>query len=137
MINWKKVAYNDELAEFERTARAFTTADNDIKTNVATLKLKYKTAKLKTLSLSDWKRLRNTDSYMTETIESAQKSIKRNGEPRNLISIINEFITGSVRAPIALQLSDKSLYLVAGNTRLMVARFLDIKPRIVVVETDW
>lgn len=136
-INWKRVAYNDEAEEFERTTEEFTTEAANYKSNLKLLQNGYRNAKLKSLSIYGWKKLQNSDSYSTTTIEDVQKAIKKNGEPRNMLSIINEFLTGSVRAPIVIRLGDGSLYLVAGNTRLMVARMLEIMPKVVIIETDW
>lgn len=136
-INWKRVSYVDEAEEFERTTKEFTPDSTNFKTNLKSLQIKYKTAKLKSLSSADWKKLQNTDSYLTTTIEDAQKAIKQNGEPRNILTIINEFLSGSVRSPIAIRLGDGSLYLIAGNTRLMVARMLEIMPKMIIIETDW
>lgn len=136
-INWKRVPYNEESEEFERTVEEFTPDSANFKTNLKFLQIGYKTARLKSLSDSDWKKLQNSDSYLTTTIEAAQKALKKNGEPRNLLSIINEFVSGAVRAPITIRLGNNSLYLIAGNTRLMAARMLNIVPKIIVIETDW
>ena len=136
-INWKRVAYNDEAEEFERTAEEFTQDKAELKTNIKFLQTGYKIAKVKSLSDSDWKKMQNTDSYSTKTLESVQKAIKKNGEPRNITTIINEFMSSAVRIPICIKLGDGVLYLVAGNTRLMVARMLDILPKVVIINTDW
>lgn len=136
-INWKRVPYTDEKEEFERTAENFTEDRAQLKTNTKLLQTNYKTAKLGALSDSDWKKMKNTDSYYTKTVEDIQKAIKKNGEPRNITSVINEFTSGGVRAPIVIRLSDNTMYLVAGNTRLMIAKMLGITPKIVIINTDW
>lgn len=132
-INWKKVPYNDEKEEFERTVKNFS-EKADEKENNAFLKKAYMSAKLVSLNDRDWKNMENTDSWNVGTFENMQKIIKGN---RNITVIINEFFSNSVRAPITIRLGEGQLYLVGGNTRLMAASILDVTPKIVIIETDW
>jgi hypothetical protein len=132
-ISWKKVPYIDEKEEFERTVKNFS-EKVDEKENNTFLKKAYTTSKLISLNDRDWKNMENTDSWNVGTFENIQKIIKGD---RNITVIINEFFSNSVRAPIAIRLGEGQLYLVGGNTRLMAASVLGVKPKIVVVETDW
>ena len=50
---------------------------------------------------------------------------------------IKQFESGKVSAPIALKLENDDLYLVAGNTRLMMCKARKVQPSIVIVNTDW
>jgi hypothetical protein len=106
------------------------------------LRAAYRNGKLQTLTDSKWRDLDNTDSWKTDTLEKIQKAIKSNARSsgkRSIENVLKEFLTGSVRAPIVLSFNNgKNMSLIAGNTRLMVARMLGIKPDVVVVDlNDW
>jgi hypothetical protein len=133
-ITWVKVSFADEKEEFLRTVNEF--SDSKQKTeNFKLLESKYKIAKIVSLNNRDWSKMQNTDSWETDTLDKIQKAVK--STPRSIESVINEFFSSKVRSPIALKLGDGSLYLIAGNTRLMVAKMLEVKPKIVIIETDW
>lgn len=133
-INWTRTSFSDEKEEFLRTAKFFSDAKQKNE-NFKILETNYKTAKLLPLNDRDWSKMQNTDSWDTDTLEKIQKVVKK--VPRSVESVINEFFSGKVRSPIALRLGDGTLYLVAGNTRLMVAKMLEVKPKLMIVETDW
>lgn len=133
-INWTRTSFADEKEEFLRTAEFFSDAKQKNE-NYKILEKNYKTAKLLPLNDRDWSKMQNTDSWDTDTLEKIQKVVKK--VPRRVETVINEFFSGRVRSPIALRLGDGILYLVAGNTRLMIAKMLEVKPKVMIVETDW
>lgn len=133
-INWTRTSFSDEKEEFLRTAKFFSNTKQKNE-NFKILETNYKTAKLLPLNDRDWSKMQNTDSWDTNTIEKIQKVVKK--VPRSVEAVINEFFSGKVRTPIALRLGDGTLYLVAGNTRLMVAKMLEVKPKLMIVDTDW
>ena len=83
-----------------------------------------------------WRRLDNTDSWATKTPDDVEMAIVRNRAPRDVSKIIDEYNTGKVRAPIILKYG-RQYTLIAGNTRLMVARVSNVIPKVVIVDTDW
>jgi hypothetical protein len=144
MVKWKKVSYTDELGEFERINEDFSygATSKEKRSNLDMLRAAYRNGKLQTLTDSKWRDLDNTDSWKTDTLEKIQKAIKSNARSsgkRSIENVLKEFLTGSVRAPIVLSFNNgKNMSLIAGNTRLMVARMLGIKPDVVVVDlNDW
>lgn len=137
IIDWEKDEFSAEQEEFERTIREFDSSRKRFLTNLAYLKEQYKTASVIELSNEDWKAMQNTDSWETTTRKKIQLAINANNESRDLTRVFNQFAAGKVKAPIAIRLEDNTLYLVAGNTRLMIARVLKVRPKIVIVNTDW
>ena len=84
--------------------------------------------------------MENTDSYDTDTMEKVDAAIQRNkakSGARDSKKVLKEFESGKVRCPIVLMMEDGSTVLIAGNTRLMVARRLQVVPKIVLLKSDW
>lgn len=136
-IVWEKDDFSVEQEEFERTIREFDSSRKRFLTHLAYLKEKYYAAPVTELSKEDWKAMQNTDSWDTTTRKKIQMAMDANNEVRDLTRVSNQFAAGRLKAPIAIRLADNSLYLVAGNTRLMMARVLKVSPKIVIVPTDW
>lgn len=133
---YRKVSFTDESEEFLRTATEMS-PEEDIQVNFEFLKTMYQQALIKELDYEHWSTMENTDSWETDTIFKIQMAIKNNNEPRSISTIIHEFMTGTVRCPIVLEKEDGTYYLIAGNTRLMVAKYLKLTPKVVVIKTDW
>lgn len=120
--NWIKPVVSTERGEFERTANSF--GLNTVDMMVAADK-----GQLIDWPFSAWNTLENTDSFETGT-ETAADSLARS-YGRDTTSIKHAFRTGGdLPAPIIWQRLDGSYYLVAGNTRLMIARALDRRPKV-------
>jgi hypothetical protein len=113
----------------------------DVEENVRFLQKGYQSAKVQRLSDQEWSKMQNTESWKITTVEKmipAVKKVKNNLLTNDVLGeIFTEFATQKVRAPIAIRLADKSLYLVSGNIRLMAARVLGFQPSIVIVNTPW
>ncbi len=141
MINYKKTKFENEMDEFDRVVSQFsngTDADWDYK--MFQIKQIYATAGVSLISTSIWQRLENTDSYHTDTREKIMKAIKSNSASsgkRDIDSVIKEYESNSVRAPIILSYGVGKYTLVAGNTRLMVAKMMGINPKVLILKTSW
>ena len=157
-IKYTKVPYEEEKEEFERYVKRVSKNKDKkeeadaIEKNTETIKNAYKKAKLTLLKNDMWKKLENTDSWKTTDEEKIEKAVARNERSsgrRNIEKVIEEFLSGKVRAPIVMSYNRKNgVYknhtLIGGNTRLMVARALGElspeyrQPEVVLVKLpDW
>ena len=95
-----------------------------------------------------WRNLQNTSSWEVKTVDSIFRNLRRDGVRRNISRIANQFIgegmingfNGRVECPIILHSPDQTgneYQLVAGNTRLSMARALNQTPEVIILETDW
>lgn len=129
MINWKKPDLQEEIEEIERTA-----VDLDIDAS----KLFEDAKKGKIIDLSDdiWSKLDNTDSWDIKSIEDAR--VLADEYDKDIESLIRGFESGkaSIPTPIVLKRQEGGYYLIAGNTRLMVARAFGMIPKIYLVEDN-
>ena len=141
MISWKKVPFQDELTEFKRVVVQFSDIISDRTKNLNELKNLYAKSHPMILKHSTWKILKNTDSFNIKTLNDVSKAIIRNEATRGsrqIDPIIKEFLNQSSRCPIILSHGDKDFTLIAGNTRLMIAKALEIDPvKVIIMETDW
>ena len=129
MINWKKPDLEEEIEEIERTA---------IVLDIDASKLFEDAKKGKIIDLSDdiWSKLDNTDSWDIKSIEDAR--VLADEYDKDIESLIRGFESGkaSMPAPIILKRQEGGYYLIAGNTRLMVARAFGMIPKILLVEDN-
>lgn len=137
MILWKKDPFSNEVDEFKRITAQYTSNKKDLAKNLRYLQTQYNKAKKVSLIDRDWKKLENTDSFETNTLDEVYSAMERNKAPRDIERILRQYVSGNVSCPIVIKFEDNRLELVGGNTRLMIARVLQIKPKIVLVETDW
>ena len=143
-INWKKTSFDDELSEFKRTTEEYTPEQGSarkkaIESNLQYLKQQYNKSNPIMLTDQIWKSLGNTDSWGIKNLSDVNDRILKNSKTsgmRDATSVVMEYMSGSVRAPIVLQTGDGYI-LIAGNTRLMVAKALGISPKCVIIKTDW
>jgi len=160
-IKYIKVRYEKEKGEFERYVESVSKGIKEkklkaalIKQNIEAIKNAYKKAKLTPLTNDIWQNLENTDSWGTTTEQKVKNAIARNKKTgsgfRNIDNVVDEFLSGKVRAPIVVAYNrENGIYkkhiLIGGNTRLMVARALGAEgvgiigqPVVVLVELpDW
>jgi len=79
--------------------------------------------------------MENTDSYDVSTMEDAVELAER--YKRDWRSIKNAYETrGTLPAPIVIMKPNGALYLVGGNTRLIVARAHNTMPEIFLAQID-
>jgi len=151
-IKYTKVSYEDEEGEFERYVKRVSKNKDKkkeadaIEKNTEAIKNAYKKAKLTLLKNDMWKKLENTDSWNTTDEKEIDDAVARNERTgsgtRNIENVVNEFLSGKVRAPIVVSYNqNKNYILIGGNTRLMVARALGDavgQPVVVLVKLpDW
>lgn len=91
-------------------------------------------AKLVTLSKTIWSNLENTDSYEIESGDmSAVKKLAKLYE-KDYASTIKKIKNGdAIEASIIMHKPDGKYTLVAGNTRLMIFKAMNITPKVVIV----
>jgi hypothetical protein len=113
---WARPSLSTEIEELQRTANELGIAD---------IIDRFHRGKLVSLNDRDWEQMRNTDSWGTVSVGDARALGAVYG--RDVARLIDGLSRGApVPAPIVL--GGDSRYLVAGNTRLMVARALGIRP---------
>lgn len=86
--------------------------------------------KLELLDDTTWKQLQNTDSWRITTLNSAKIKAQEYGKDIN--SIIKGFYDGQIPAPMIIKRAGQLPYLIGGNTRLMAARALKIRPKVLI-----
>jgi hypothetical protein len=123
-INLIKVAYATEKRSLEIVAKKIGKTPVDMQTA-------YNTAKFEVLDDATWKKIKNTNSYNINNIQQIDKITKSMG--RSYRNIVFEMMDlKRTYAPIVIQ--NKGEYtLVAGNTRLMLFKVLDVTPYVVMI----
>lgn len=113
-----------ELGEIKRTVKALDLDPRLVKDAVLA-------ACLEVLRDKDWAELENTDSWGIN-LKDARRVAKQYG--MNLKRILQGFRAGAViPAPIVLFREDEKPYLIGGNTRLMAASAVGVRPKILAV----
>jgi hypothetical protein len=94
-----------------------------------------KFSKSKTVLLPDfiWNKLENTDSNELEVGDFQKASELANKYGRDLEYAIKTIKDDSYNPPLIYQKGKDSYTLVAGNTRLMAAKILGIRPRVLII----
>lgn len=131
-----------EGGEIERTAREFLNIENEEEIKVFLIHFKEIARGTSPIELSDeiWSKLNNTDSYDIEVGDWNAVDYHATAEhqdlPRDWQSLKLKMEQGEpLDAPIIAKKGD-SLHLVCGNTRLMVARALGIRPKVLIVDVE-
>ena len=125
-VSWYKPLMSEEHEDMERTSE-------DLEIDLHEIEDGYQHGSLVELTDNIWEKLENTDSWGIESLEDAKRYAEE--YDKDIESIIEGFESGkSLPAPIVLIKPDGVPYLIAGNTRLMVAKALKITPRVVVVD---
>lgn len=122
---WTKPEVGRERDEFERVA-------DEEGIDVTTLMSAARSAKLEKLDDATWKGLENSDSWETTDISDAGRLAA--GYGRDISRIVRGLQNGDeIPAPIVLKRDDGTCTLVAGNTRLMAARVLGVRPTVLMI----
>lgn len=120
--NWLKPALDLERDEFHRTAQSFGLSTSSM------LKAA-QGGQLVDFPYSVWGKLENSDSFDVAGVNVADSRAK--GYGRDTSSLKNAYMTGEgVPAPIVWRRQDGSYYLIAGNTRLMLAKAFGLRPKV-------
>jgi hypothetical protein len=127
MINWIIPEVEEEKEEIERTAIALDLDFDDLYSDT-------ENGKLTVLTDDIWEKLDNTDSWNIESLQQAKELAEE--YEKNIDAIIEGFISENISmpAPIVLKYSEEDYYLIAGNTRLMVAKAFKVRPKVWLVE---
>ncbi len=135
--NWIKGAIENEGGEFHRVLETFYGKEKveEEKYNLSKLiRENYANAELQDLPDTIWLQLENTDS-LDIGVGDFLKINEIIGDKRDWRSIKNLFEKNQkVEASIIAHLPDETYHLVSGNTRLCVAKALNIKPKVIILE---
>jgi hypothetical protein len=125
-------SFEHEMGEIERVAQTFAKGDSErfIRQFLEVIQ----NSQLTDLIDADWSRLENTDSWDIGVgdLDSVEDHSKHIGRDWELLKTKLEK-GGQVDAPIIIKIGGV-LHLTSGNTRLMVARALGIRPKVVIVD---
>lgn len=125
MTNWIKPKWEDELDEFQRV-------EGETGINIPNLKLCFDHGRAMTLTDDVWAKLENTESYTVEDIQEVSDLLDTYG--KNGIRILVGFTLGSAMPmPIIMQ-RGSGYELVAGNSRLCIAKVWGVDPTVWVMQ---
>lgn len=100
------------------------------------LRLAYESADfLSQLKQEEWVYAENTQSFSVRTRNDVVNVLREDGKQRNVDEVILEYGSRLVRAPIFIRQKSGSLYRISGEVRLMVARYLGVYPKVVIIES--
>ena len=124
-VSWYKPDLSEEHEEMERTSE-------ELGIDLQEIIDGYKNGSLEKLNNDIWQMMENTDSWDIKDLEEARRYAEEYG--KDIENIIDGFKKGKeLPAPIVLIKDDGAPYLIAGNTRLMVAKALKVVPKVVIV----
>lgn len=125
---WKEPTIEAEESDFEMLA-------DQLDISLDKIKEAFDEGELKRLMPSVWDKLKNCDckkaNSFKDIVDLSQKLQKKNPDYKsNWKQFKKDFKNNKpVKAPIVMKYGD-DYYLVAGNTRLMVAKLMDVSPAI-------
>ena len=138
--NWIRPNLENERGELERVISEFL-AEEPTDNNIRKIKDLLESSPIMELFDKEWESLENTESFhdvKPNHIEDAEKITEEYNQDlspenkRNFKKILDGFIQGKeIEAPIILKNKEGKLHLVSGNTRLMIARALGVRPKVV------
>lgn len=139
--NWVRPNLQNEKGEIERVIKDFLLEEPN-EENIKRVLTIFETSPLVELSDEEWEVLENTDSFHNvkkNHIEDAERITEGYNQEllpenkRNFKSILDGFIQGNeMEAPIIIKNGEGKLHLISGNTRLMVARALAVRPKVMI-----
>ena len=127
-LNWIKSDYKHERGEFDRVSKHFGLDPRK-------MERAYAASKPQKLKMDVWKNLDNTDSWTTRSLEDVKyyATIYERNYEKILMEILEPPHT--IYCPIVLQRGN-DYHLVAGNTRLMFCRALQLQPQVIFVKIE-
>jgi len=141
---WVSPSLENERGEIERAIGEFL-SEESTEENISRIVHMFEQASLSDLSDEEWSVLENTDSFHgvraghiedAEQFNEEQNQALKPEDQRDLKALLAAFQEGaSMEAPMILK-HKGILHLVSGNTRLMIARALNIRPKVVIGEAD-
>lgn len=148
-VRFYKGEFRDEIDEFERITRDFVGNDPQaVQDNLRYLEGLYYNTRPDRLRTSIWKVLQNSGSFDIKNFNQIFAKLRRDGVRRDVSRVATQFIgtgrindfSGRVQCPIILYAPENTGFeyqLVAGNTRLSMAKALGITPEVIILNTDW
>ena len=140
---WIRPDLQNEAGELERVVRDFLGREPNAQ-NIAQILGFLENSPIVELSDADWELLENTDSFhqvVPGQIETARNINQKYNEKlaaenkRDFESLLGSFFQGNkIECPTILKNKEGKLHLISGNTRLMIARALKIRPRVIIGE---
>ena len=128
MQKWRKPLISEEMPEFERTAV-------DLRINLRLLTSAFDSGELVELANWIWCLMVNTDSNEVFSIAEAEAKAELYG--RDIARVFRGMTSHAILpAPIVLVRGDERPYLVSGNTRLMAARVLNVRPKVWLIRME-
>jgi hypothetical protein len=145
MITWIKDPFQSEAVEFKRHSDYKGHNAVARTKNFQYLKLIYGKSNKIALNDQTWKQMINTGSWSAKKMDDLFKNLRMDGVRRNVSRIVTQFIgngevndwNGRVSCPIVCKYTDGSHELIAGNTRLTMAKILNIRPQVIILRTNW
>ena len=141
--NWIRPDLKHERGEIERVLRGFL-GETANKENMKRIMDILENAPMVELSEKLWESIDNTDSFHNirpghpEDAETKVEEYNQELAPenkRNFKRHLKCYLNGTpMETPIIIKNKEGILHLVSGNTRLMVARALGVKPKVVIGE---
>lgn len=135
--NWTKGPIENEGGEFRRVLETFYDRDKLEEQKdrfYSFIKESYASSELVELEDAIWSKLENTDAHDIGSGDF-QKIEELVDDRRDWQLIKNNFTDNKeVEVPIIAYLPNGTYHLVSGNTRLCVARALNIKPKVILIE---
>ncbi len=137
--NWIEPNLEKEKGELKRAARDFLGDESLTQELEETLIGTPPTE----LSESDWEALENTDSFHNvrfgsvhdaREITEEYNALLDKDSKRDFEALLDGFIEGKAMESLTIVKKGKRLHLISGNTRLMIARALGIKPKVIIAE---
>ncbi len=126
--NWAKPELENELGEIARTAEAFCMDKYELLEAC-------ENGEMIELSNEDWEQMKNADSRDTSwELEEVKTYLEGK---RDMERIEKGFHDRAVMpAPIVLFRKDQPPYLIAGNSRLLMSRAINVQPKVWAVKWD-
>ena len=133
---WTRPSFEEESGEFEGVAER-------LNISMDTLNNAFEHGTMEELSSQDWSRLQNADSRdQSWTLDEVRqwlstREVEGKDASRDIDSLIAGFdLNNRVPAPIVLFRRDAPPYLIAGNSRLLLARAKNIIPKIFALRSE-
>lgn len=124
-INFINPKYETEVSEIERIVKEFEL--NEKQTDE--IKKQFENPKLVDFKS---KKLDNSDYLNVKTFDDIVELANKYGKDIN--RLLKQFEKGEIEAPIVLFRAKKNPYLIGGNTRLMLLKVLNIKPKVLQIK---
>lgn len=141
--NWIRPNLRNEVGEIQRVLQTFLEIEPS-KENILKLVASLEASPIIELTDELWSKLENTESYyevQKGDFEAVENIIKEHNEElpeerkRSVESIINGFHNNNpMEVPTIIENEEGRLHLISGNTRLMTARALGIRPQVIIAK---